>query len=184
MTQWGYPISTNNSTGNRIVPAWKRTSWFIEPWHWARATPLKSRMDSIWACPLFAHSKVKWSLPHYRPVYPTPWEVNHWLGIYLNILIGLQCSYSDGQKSCTFFSRIFLWPPWGRGGQFFNWAILSNGVLQLPDFFRGDIFNGFRVILVWVEACLKTETTLFQIFHRKQCYWGFFFHWASEKCGF
>ena len=78
-------------------------------------------------------------------------------------------------KSLAHFFSNFSVAPLGKGGQFLNWSILSNGVLQLPDFFRGDIFNGFRVILVWVEACLKTEMTLFQIFHRKQCYWGFFF---------
>ncbi len=27
-------------------------------------------------------------------------------------------SYSDGQKSCTFFPEFFLWPPWGRGANF------------------------------------------------------------------
>ncbi len=31
----------------------------------------------------------------------------------------------------------------------------------MPYFFRRDIFNGFRVILVWVEACLKIKTALF-----------------------
>ena len=54
----------------------------------------------------------------------------------------------------------------------------------MPDFFRRDIFNGFRVILVWVEACLKIKTPLFPILHRKQCYWGFFFNESQENVNF
>ncbi len=68
-------------------------------------------------------------------------------------------------KSCTFNLDFFLPPPW-EGGQFCNWLIVWNGVLQLPDFFRRDIFNGYNIIFVWVKTCLKIKTALFPIFHR------------------
>ncbi len=66
----------------------------------------------------------------------------------------LDCCSSDAfvttvrGKSLAHFFLNFSVAPQGEGGQFWNWSILSNGVLQLPDFFRGDIFNGFQVILV------------------------------------
>ena len=40
--------------------------------------------------------------------------------------------YSDWQKS--FFSNFSV-APLGERDQFWNWSILWNGILQLPDFF-------------------------------------------------
>ncbi len=64
-------------------------------------------------------------------------------------LLALLNEYTvTGKSLAHFFSNFSVAPLW-EGGQFWNWPILSNGVLQVPDFFRGDIFNSFRVIFEW-----------------------------------
>ncbi len=43
-----------------------------------------------------------------------------------------QATYSDGQKSCTFFLEFFLWTPWGRGANFETgqFCDLEDSILQ------------------------------------------------------
>ncbi len=84
--------------------------------------------------PLYNHINVSSDIPNY---------LGH-LCIFCKIKdICVHTKYIDGQKSCTFFRG----PPVG-GGSILELVDFVNGALQLPDFFRRDIFNGFRVILV------------------------------------
>ena len=91
-----------------------------------------------------------------------------------------------GKSLAHFFPNFFV-APLGEGANFGSGRLCKMEFFEGLIFFQINTFTGFRVILVWVEACLQTKTALFPILHwiqHVQCHWGFFFNESQENVNF